>query len=142
MKLTINSSTTLSDAIGALREAFAEHRYFQVTISTGKKRSINQNYVSHGWYEQVSKEEGEYTAGDVKSRCKYHFGVPILRAEDKEYNDAYEASIGKLPLYEDRIKAMEYWPVTSLMKTKQMTRYMEQVQNHYAGRVMLEFKEK
>jgi hypothetical protein len=34
---------------------------------------------------------------------------------------------------------MEHLDVTSLMKVPQMSRYLEQVQQHYAGRVPLEF---
>lgn len=137
-KLTINSAPSLSDAIGMLRECFDKHRYFQITINTDKKRSINQNYVAHGWYAQVSKEEAEYTPEEIKSLCKYHFGLPILRAEDEEYNDFCELVIDPLP-YEDRIKAMVFTPCTSLMTTKQKALYMEHVQSHYVGRVRLEF---
>lgn len=140
MKYTINSKDSLSSLIGKLRETFTEKKYFQVTINTGKRRTISQNFVSHGWYKQISTEGSEYTPEEVKNLCKYHLGLPILRGDDESFNATCEAIIDPLP-YESRIKAMTYLPVTSLMSTVQLSLYLETVQRHYAGRVKLEFDE-
>ena len=140
MKKIINSADSLSVVIGELRKLFKEIRYFTVTINTGKKRTLNQNAISHAWYLQVSREEGEYTPENIKNLCKFHFGLPILRGEDEEYNSYCADVIDPLP-YENKIKAMTYMPVTSFMSTKQLSEYMEHVQRHYAGRVNLEFPE-
>ena len=140
MKHTVNSEASLSELIGLLRSTFRGKKYYQVTIHAGKARSLNQNAIGHAWYLQVSREEAEYTPGDVKCLCKYAYALPILRGDDAEYNAACEKVIDVL-LYEDRIKAMEYWPATSLMNTKQKTEYLEAVQRHYAARVNLEFPE-
>ena len=141
MKFTINSQDSLSSFIGKVRELFKTQRYLEVSIKErGKHRSINQNFVSHGWYKKVSVEEGEYTPEDVKCLCKLHFGLPILRADDEEYNAACEKVIDPLP-YESKIEAMRYFPCTSLMTTKQKSLYMQHVQAHYAGRVVLEFED-
>jgi len=135
----INSAESLSKFIGELREKYKEIHYLEISIKEqAKHRGINQNYVSHGWYKKVSLEEGEYTPEGVKRLCKYHFGVPILRADDEELNAWCVKVIDMLP-YESKIEAMEHIPVTSLMTTKQMMLYMETMQNHYAGRVELEF---
>jgi len=139
-KYTINSEDSLSDMIGILRHTFKEKKYFQVTVNDGKKRSIEQNFVSHGWYAKVSKEEGEYTPEQIKCLCKYHFALPILRAEDPVYNEWCCNVIDQLS-YENRVEAMKYTPATSLMTTKQLSSYMEHIQRHYAGRVELEFEE-
>ena len=139
-KFTINSEDSLSEMIGVLRHTFKEKKYFQVTINDGKKRSIEQNFVSHGWYAKVSREEGEYTPEGIKCLCKYHFGLPILRADDPEYNEWCTKVIDALT-YESRIEAMKYTPCTSLMTTKQLSEYMEHIQKHYAGRVVLEFEQ-
>jgi hypothetical protein len=139
-RITINSADSLSRTIGILRETFRDKKYFQIQIFTGKKRSIDQNFVMHGWFAKVADEEKEYTAGQVKCLCKYHFGLPILRADDEYFNDACKKVIDPLP-YESRIAAMEYMPVTSLMTTVRLKHMMEQMQDHYAGRVVLEFDE-
>lgn len=105
-----------------------------------KDRSLEQNNISHAWYKQVSETENEYTPAQVKRLCKYTYGLPILRGDDPEFNEWCAKVIDPLP-YEHRIEAMEHIDVTSLMKTAQMSAYLEQVQAHYAGRVPLEFPE-
>ena len=140
MKLTINSIDSLSLAIGKLRELFSEIHYFQITINTGKSRSLSQNAISHAWYVQVAREELEYDAETVKCLCKLHYGLPIVRGDDEMYNGVCVQVIDPLP-YENKVKAMKYFPCTSLMKTLQMAEYLEHVQKHYAGRVDLKFPE-
>lgn len=100
-------------------------------------RSLNQNALAHAWYAQVSAEEGQYTAEEVKHLCKLHFAIPILR-EDAEISEMMAKVLDPLP-YADQVKAMRYLSATSLMSKAQMSRYLEQVQQHYAGRVRLEF---
>lgn len=138
-KHTINSESSLSILIGLLRTTFKEKRYFQVTMNTGKKRSNDQNSTSHCWYLQISREEGQHTPEEVKCLCKYHIGLPILRGDDSEFDAICREVIDPLP-YPSRIKAMIHMPVTSLMTTLQYNEYLEQMQRHYAGRVVLEFK--
>ena len=43
--------------------------------------------------------------------------------------------------YPDKLTLMEWFPVTSLMTTPQLSQYLEKVQDHYRGRVALEFPE-
>jgi hypothetical protein len=141
MKLIVNSQKSLVKCFNQLSELFEERKYLEITIvEQGKSRTLKLNSVSHRWYDQVSKEEHEYTAGQVKRLCKYYYGLPILRGSDEEYNEKCVKFIDSLP-FEDRIEVMELWPATSLMTNKQMLRYLEQVQAHYAGRVNLQFKE-
>lgn len=141
MKFTINSIDSLSQFIGEIRKKFKEQHYIEVSIKErDKHRSINQNSVQHAWYNQISREEQEYTPEGIKCRCKYHLGLPILRGDDPEYNQICVEVIDPLP-YEAKIKAMKYFPVTSLFNTKQAKEYMEHMQAHYAGRVVLEVEE-
>jgi len=139
-RFIINSPAAISDLIGHLRELFKETKFFTVTINTGKKRTLALNSLSHAWYTQVAKEEREYTDEEVKCLCKLHFGVPILRGEDEDYNNTCVQLIDPLT-YEGQLIAMKVYPCTSKMNTKQFCRYLEQVQAHYAGRVKLEFPE-
>lgn len=138
--LVINSETSLQDAIGQLREWFKERRYFSISAKFGKGRTVNQNSLSHRWYEQVSLELREDDARGVKRYCKLHFGVPILRAEDDDFREAYDGSIKSSLTYEQKLVAMDMLSVTSLMTTKQISQYMQDVQDHYRERgVQLEF---
>lgn len=103
-------------------------------------RSLNQNSIAHVWYEQVSKELSEDTATGVKRFCKLHYGVPILRADDEEFRGLYDRLIKLNLSYEEKLLAMDLLPVTSRFKVKQYSRYLGQVQDHYAGlSVLLEF---
>lgn len=101
-------------------------------------RSLSQNAISHVWYNEVAKKEGEYTPGEVKNLCKYHIGLPILRGEDSKFSAICEQWIDPLP-YEEKIAAMEFLPVTSRMNKKQKAIYLEGMQDNYAGRVHLVF---
>ena len=138
-KIKINSETTLSEAIGRIRAVFKEKRYFTITITIGKARTLPLNATTHVWYNQVAIEEGEYTPEEVKCLCKFHFGLPIIRATDEELNIFCCEVIDQMT-YENKIKAMKFLPVTSRMTTKQIISYMEHVQAHYFGRVELKFE--
>ena len=137
-KLTVNSDMSLSSAIGFMRDMYKDKKFITVTLDSGKARSISQNALSHKWYSQASLELQEYTPEEVKCLCKLHCGLNILRGADDKYNDVCVKMIDPLP-YEDKIKAMSFFPVTSLMKTDQLSAYLEHIQKNYAGRVALEF---
>lgn len=138
MKLIITSPETRSEAIGIINQLYKLKPYLEVKISQDKTRSLPQNAIQHVWYSQVSRELKEHTAEEVKCLAKYHFGLPIVRGDDEEFNAMCVKVIDPLP-YEDMISAMKYLPVTSLMKTKQKSEYLEAVQKNYIGRVELEF---
>jgi hypothetical protein len=138
-KLTINSTSSLSEAIGQLREAYEEHKFVTMRLDNRKPRTLTQNALLHAWCSTVAVEERQYTDSEVKCLCKLWFFLPILRGEDDEFNAICESVIDPLP-YESKVKAMEILPVTSLMKTKQLNRGLEAMQAHFAGRVELEFK--
>ncbi|WP_425489264.1 hypothetical protein [Noviluteimonas gilva] len=127
----MNSDTSLQSAIGELREQYRVHRFVQVKIVAGKKRSVEQNAVLHGWFGQVARELREDDERGVKRFCKLHFGVPLLRAEDEEFRDAYDRVVRPLP-YESKLIAMDILPVTSAMTTKQLDKCMTDIQDHYA----------
>lgn len=140
MNLTINSDQSLSSAIGELRDQFKAHRFLRVSIKTGKDRSIDQNNISHAWYEQISRELREETPLGVKNFCKLHYGVPILRAENEEFRQQYDTVLKPLS-YDKKLIAMNFLPVTSLMTKAQLSQYLEAMQLAYADRVKLEFPE-
>ena len=138
--LIINSESSLSNAIGAIREAFNIHKYVKVTTRTGKNRTLPQNDVSHVWYEQLARELREDDELGFKCFCKLHFGVPILRAEDSEFRELYDRAIKDTLSYEQKLSAMKVLPVTSRMTKEQLSKYLEAMQAHFLKRgVILEF---
>lgn len=139
MKLIVNSDQSLQDAIGELRQQYGAKRYVSVQITAGKSRTLDQNAIAHVWYEQVARELREDDAAGVKCFCKLHFGVPILRDESDVFREKYDRLI-KPMRYDEKLELMEWFPVTSLMTTPQLSKYLEKVQAHYQGRgVWLEF---
>jgi hypothetical protein len=87
----------------------------------------------------VARELREDDERGVKRFCKLHFGVPILRAEDDEFREAYDGSILRVLSYEQKLVAMDMLPVTSRMNTTQLKRYTDDVQDHYRGCVDLQY---
>jgi len=135
----VNSEPTLSKLIGDLRELWREHKFLRISIKAGKDRSLDQNAILHAWINQIATELREQTAAEVKAECKLTIGVPILRAEDEEFRQFYDKSI-KLMTYEDKLLAMSFVPVTSLMTVKQLSQFLTGMQETYQKRgVVLEF---
>jgi len=136
---TINSDSSLQAFIGDVREMYIQHRYIKISAKTGKARSIDQNSISHAWYEQIARELREDDALGWKCYCKLHHGVPILRAEDEDFREAYDATI-KGMTYEQKLIAMRMLPVTSLMTKVQLSKYLEAMQADFLRKnVRLEF---
>lgn len=139
--LIINSDVSMQTVIGELREMYGRHRYLKISVKAGKARSLDQNAISHAWYEQLARELREDDALGWKSYCKLHHGVPILRAEDEEFKSFYDASIKGMD-YERKLLAMKYLPVSSLMTKPQLSAYLEAIQADFMRRgVRLSFPE-
>lgn len=139
MQAIINSDESLQRFIGDIREQYQSHRYLRASVKTGKARSLPQNNITHAWYEQIARELREDDALGWKSYCKLHHGVPLLRAEDGEYREIYDDAIKGLG-YEQKLRVMRYFPVTSLMNKEQLSKYAEAVREDFYKRgVLLEF---
>ena len=137
--LLIYSDSSLQEALGAIRAEYMQHRYIKIAMRAGKDRSLDQNAVSHCWYEQLARELREDDAKGWKSYCKLHFGVPLLRAEDAQFRAFYDTAIKGLS-YEQKSIAMGYVPVTSIMTKPQISKYLEAMQEDFHRRgVELEF---
>lgn len=140
-ELIVNSQHSLDECIGDLTEAWEHDKWLRVRWTNGKRRTPDQNSISHCFYEQIAKELGDQTEEEVKCECKLRFGVPILRADDPDFRDMYDSGIKGLT-YEQKLKAMRFIPVTSLMSREQLSKYLEHVQREFAGRgIVLEFPE-
>ena len=138
MKIVINSEAGLSKAIGDIREQWKEHKFLRLDVKTGKDRSLDQNAILHAWIAQIANELREQTAAQIKAECKLVYGVPILRAEDEEFREFYDRAI-KWMTYEQKLDAMAFVPVTSIMTVKQLSQFLAGMQEGYRGRVALEF---
>lgn len=93
-------------------------------------RTDQQNRLSHAWYKQLANELKENDALGWKCYCKLHFGVPIMRAEDDEFRKTYDSVIKSMS-YEKKLEVMKILPVTSLMTTKQLTKYLDEMKGWF-----------
>lgn len=139
-EIIINSEPALQAAIGELRDLWGRNKYVRMVLRS-RKRSLDQNALAAVWYEQMAREDRQHDALGHKCYCKLHHGVPILRAEDAEYRAFYDGAIKGLT-YEQKLAAMKFLPVTSLMTTDQLSKYLEAVQADYSTRgVYVQFPE-
>jgi hypothetical protein len=135
----VHSDQSLQTFLGDIRAMYSQHHYLKINVRIGKDRSMDQNAISHVFYEQLSRELREDDANGWKRFSKLHFGVPILRAEDEQFRTFYDGALKSLS-YEQKLKAMEYVPVTSIMTKPQLSRYLETMQEHFLQHgVRLEF---
>lgn len=107
---------------------------FTATIAKGKKRSPLQNRLNRLWAGEIAEQLEDETAEYYRGLMKLQFGVPLLRAENEAFNEAYTRHIEPLP-YETRLALMQEpldWPVTRLMRTDQQKRYLDNVYRHFA----------
>lgn len=99
----------------------------------GKDRSLEQNRLMWLWMQEAADQLKEDDATGYQAYCKLHFGVPILRGEDEGFREAYDSVIRPLT-YEQKIKAMKpplSLPVTSIMKSGQLKRFLDDVYAHF-----------
>lgn len=103
-----------------------------VTIKPGEEsRSTRQNRLAFQWFKDAAAQ-GDQTSEQYRVECKLRFGVPILRRDDEDFKAKYDQTIKPLD-YEKKLICMEFFPVTSLMTTKQMTEFLNAVLSHFIG---------
>lgn len=97
-------------------------------------RSLPQNALSHVWYGEIGRQDGEYSTVRARRFCKLHFGVPIKRATDEQFRLFWDTHIKQRLTTEEKEEAMDFVAVTSTMNKAQMTEYLTEVQAHFAQR--------
>ena len=106
---------------------------FPMTVSAvdgeKKARSLSQNATIHLWFGEIATQTNE-SADQIKRECKYYQGCPILMAEDPDFAD-FVRNLSHLTT-EQKIAAMDYVAVTSVMTTKQLGKMSDAVWRKYA----------
>ena len=125
---------TDEDRRALIRHLEAQSLPLTVTIGKGGKRSLKQNALQRKWVGEIAGQLGDQTLEEVRGYCKLTIGVPILRAENEEFREAYDATVRPLP-YELKLKLMMEpfdFAVTRKMNTKQFTAYLDGVHRHFS----------
>jgi hypothetical protein len=115
---------------------FLGDRKLPLTVSweNGKHRTADQNRLNRLWCSEVAEQTGDRTPEEVRGEAKLTFGVPILRAENPEFREKYDATIRPLP-YETKLALMMEpfdFGVTRLMNVSQQVRYLDAMHRHYS----------
>ena len=110
---------------------------FCVQVKTyDEKRSKAQNRLSHQWYIDISAQGKEYTPKQAKAKCKYHYGLPVMRA-DEMYMKYWDIARFDERSYPDILEILEEYPMTKFMGVKQMSQYLTDIQNELGSKYQL-----
>ena len=101
---------------------------FTLTFKEGKVRTISQNALLHKWIGEIAKQTHS-PVDQVKRECKFYQGCPILMADDPAFC-AFLKHLKNLTL-EEKIAAMDYVSVTSVMTTKQLSQMGDAMRAKY-----------
>lgn len=108
---------------------------FTITLTDGKARSTPQNRLQMQWIKEIAEQLGGIEPEDIRAQCKLTFGVPILRADNEAFREAYDRVV-KPMRYETKISLMREpfdFAVTRLMTSKQLTVYLDAIQRHFSA---------
>ena len=105
-----------------------------VKVEGAGKRSAAQNRLNRQWMLDIARDLEGWDAEYARGYCKLHFGIPILRADDEEFQREYDRLVRPLP-YEQKLRLMMVpfdFGVTRRMSVKQQTAYLNAIQKHFA----------
>ena len=104
---------------------------FSVEWVMGENRSQAQSRLQFLWAREAAEQRGDRTPEEQRNEWKLRFGVPILREDSPEFRETYDRLIKPLS-YEEKVKAMDLISVTSLLKVRQMVRYLDAIERECA----------
>tara|TARA_R110000824_G_scaffold39383_1_gene119210 strand:+ start:1170 stop:1601 length:432 start_codon:yes stop_codon:yes gene_type:complete len=124
--------TTEQERDGLVKFIMHQPMPFNATVADGRKRSLDQNKLQWTWAKEISEQRGDEAPDYYQRYNKLHYGVPILRAENEDYREDYDFVIKPLT-YEQKMKAMKFYTVSSVMKTKQFSQYLDEIYRFWSG---------
>lgn len=130
MKLIINSDLSLVQALKAVKDAYNEHKWAQLTLNAGT-RTLKQNAWINKAYEMLSIQ-GDQTQLEYRCYCKYTLGLPILMEAHPSEVKPMRKMMESIS-YENRLRFMLHYPVTSRFTLAQGKQYIEEMIAHYSG---------
>lgn len=115
---------------------------YPITVSwkKGDDRSQRQNALAFKWYQEIAMQKGDMHPEETRAYCKLHFGVQIMLTEDEDFREKWYSMIKDRFSYEEKLALMLEpfdFPVTRLMGTKQMTRYLDKIRDTFTGQGMM-----
>ena len=133
-KISVNSSSKLTEAIGMLTAMFREKKFVVVSLRPGKDRTLDQNALWFVMYQRISEMTPIGVVEDARRYCKLHFGVAILNEDDEDFRNSWfrtmkHLSYGeKLDLMGDcKLFGTDGFPVTRLFNRAQGIQYTDRI---------------
>lgn len=94
-------------------------------------RSLDQNAMSFALYKQIASQLDDQSIIDIRSECKLTVGVLLLRNANPSFKAFYDKGLRHLT-HEEKLDAMVFVPVTSLMSKKVFSEYLDEVIRKYS----------
>lgn len=94
-------------------------------------RTLSQNALLHMWFGEIAKWHGDRTLYDVKGQCHHRWALDV-RLQDEKFAWIWERTGAGLS-YEKQcsLLAAEVLSVSSGMTTKELSEYMNEIEQHY-----------
>ena len=128
-RIVIETASDIADVVRLVLD-LPQDGTKQVVISPKKSdRTLAQNRLSHMHYAQIGQQMGESPL-EAKCRCKLDFGIPILMKDDLDFDYIWGCIMLGVNR-QHRVSFMENIDVTSQMKVKQFTQYIEDYMHHH-----------
>jgi len=140
-KISVNSSSKLTEAIGMLTAMFREKKFVVVSLRPGKDRTLDQNALWFAFYKRIAQMTQIGDEADARRYCKLHIGVQILLNEDEDFRTAWYRVMRHLT-YEEKLAAMggckifgpDGMPVTSLFNRAQGIAYTDRIVDDFTAK--------
>jgi len=134
-ELVFNVNDDINQVVKWLREGLQPNQKYLITKKRyTQKRTLDQNAQSHVWYKQIADILTDDNVQGWGRYCKLHHGVPILRYDDLAFKEFYDKALKNNLTYEEKLKAMDFTPVTRLMNTEQFNRYFTALQDDFGNK--------
>lgn len=139
VKVSVNSSARLSQAIRELTAMYKQNRFLVMSLRPGKDRTLDQNALWFAMYQRIAEMTGMDDVEDARRYCKLHHGVPIMRRADADFRDGWNRLFLDLP-YEVKLRLMgpcamfgpDGFPVTRLFNRAQGISYTESIVEEFS----------
>ena len=93
------------------------------------RRTLDQNSLYHKWLSEIAVHQGE-TKEDIERQVKLSLGCKILCRDNPKFLDFCQMTLKRLN-YATMLQSMDYINVSSVMTTKQMAEYMNEIERKY-----------
>lgn len=128
LKFCVETTKDLEDAL-LIIDQLSKPVWLTISL-VDEARSLKQNRLSFSWYKVRGDATGHGKEYE-RSLCKLLYGIPILQRDEK-FASFYQVALSDLS-YENKMLAMEYVPVTSLMSIPQFAEYLSTVDEQSAS---------